>query len=158
MINPRFKFRAWCKGDFDTSDGPLLFEMREIDDQLWFAHDDELKYPFEIPFLDDFWIIEQWTGNVDEHGREIFAGDIIYFQGRTGIIEMLPAGFQIFYPELGDTETGSYDPLEWYDTTNEGFNVIDNIHMREFNDPISKIERRVLIDELKTIKEFGIDL
>lgn len=73
----RYKFRAWYKPDFNTPDGPLKFEQKEIDGELFFAHDDELKYPFEIPFLDDDWIVEQYTEVNDIDGGEIYEGDIL---------------------------------------------------------------------------------
>ena len=53
MSNLKPKFRAWYKPDAEIPIGMLKFEQTEIDGKLYFAHDDELMYPFEVPFLDD---------------------------------------------------------------------------------------------------------
>ena len=56
------KFRAFYKPDLNTPDGALKFEQQEIDDQLWFVHDANFKYPFEIPFIDNNWEVQQFIG------------------------------------------------------------------------------------------------
>ncbi len=78
------KFRAFYKGDKNTSDGYLRFDQKEIDDSLYFVHEDkekfpndELRYAFEIPFLDDDWILLKFTGQKDVNETDIYEGDLI---------------------------------------------------------------------------------
>lgn len=74
------KYRSFCKLDFNTSSGPLRFSQKEIDGSLWFVCDgtkDEIKYPFEVPFLDSDWILHQFTGVYDKKGVEIYDMDIV---------------------------------------------------------------------------------
>lgn len=79
MIFPKLKFRAWYRGDINSGI-PLKFtqEYDEENSRLVFQHDEQLYYNFEIPFIDDDWILEQSTGVMDKNGVEIFEGDYIY--------------------------------------------------------------------------------
>lgn len=84
-MNNRLKFRAWCKLDFETPDGPLLFEQKL--DKYNFPifvckNDPEIQYELSIPFGDPDWIIQQSLGKQDRDGKEIYEGDIVeYVEG-----------------------------------------------------------------------------
>ena len=73
------KFRAWYKPDFKTKDGALKFVQIKNNDGLWFKYSNDLKYSFDIPFMDSDWIVEQYTGLKDKNKREIYEGDIISY-------------------------------------------------------------------------------
>lgn len=80
MTTNKLNFRAWCKSDFTTPDGPLKFSLQEVDDELYFTMDEDpsIMYKFYIPFIDrEGWIVEQSTGRKDQNEIEIFEGDIV---------------------------------------------------------------------------------
>ena len=70
------KARAWC-----TLDKPLLKFESYVDDcgVAWFrmCQDHDVKYNFGVPFIDDDWIVEWWTGKVDKNNVDIYSGDLI---------------------------------------------------------------------------------
>ncbi len=79
MNNRPIKFRAWYKPDFQTKSGPLKFIQVREGDSLWFVceKDEGICYPFNIPFEDEDWIVQQFVGLLDSEGKEIYEGDII---------------------------------------------------------------------------------
>lgn len=69
-------FRAFYKPDLLTKHGAIKFEQTVFEDWLCFEHD-EIRYDFTIPFIDDDWEVQQWTGYTDKNGVKIFEGDFI---------------------------------------------------------------------------------
>ena len=80
-----FDFRAIYKPDIVLGNGlledGLIFYMKKENDELWFVSegDSDLRYPFAIPFIDDDWVVEQFTGLYDVNGKKIFEGDVVAF-------------------------------------------------------------------------------
>lgn len=74
------KFRAYYKPDLNAPEGALKFEQMIIDDELFFVHDYDIRYPFRIPFMDDDWVVQQYLGFVDVNGLDVCEGDIVEYR------------------------------------------------------------------------------
>lgn len=97
-----YKFRAFYKPDLDTPDGALKFEQKIINDELWFVYDDDIRYEFQIPFLDDNWVVQQYTGMVDINGIELYEGDIVEWGMSHDMINPFPRlrVIEFYLPQL----------------------------------------------------------
>lgn len=56
----------------------IMFEMVYIDCLLMFENkENNIRYPFETPFIDDDFMLMQYSGENDINSKKIFAGDIV---------------------------------------------------------------------------------
>lgn len=78
--------RAIYKPDAETKDGILYFYPKEVDGGetlMWVCEkDEEIKYFFDVPFLDDNWEIQKKINVKSVNGIEVFEGDKILIQYR----------------------------------------------------------------------------
>ncbi len=90
------QFRAFYKADLEMGE-PVRFETKRIEGESieFYAVDEpDIIYPFDWPFLDDDWIILQYTGLKDKKGLEICEGDILgYGDVTTGFVEFSDGSF-----------------------------------------------------------------
>lgn len=100
------KFRAFYKGDIKyvkKGEQDFMFHQALIDDELCFVmeKDRDINYPFQIPFLDNEWILMQFTGLKDVDGEVIYEGDIVRYyhndknQDVNGKVVWVEHGFHI---------------------------------------------------------------
>ena len=121
-------FRAWFKPDFETKDGPLKFNFvieESLDAYFACEGDEVIRYPMEVPWIDDEWIIERSTGLFDVNGFEVFEGDILSFDwGPKCLVEWI-------------SRQNGYDFTGWLvpsDSRQMGeFEIIGNIHQNNLD-------------------------
>lgn len=110
----KLEFRAWWK---DTK--------RFLDCDEWYMTCSGAKYLHYavMPYKDDNFIIEQYTGIKDKNGQKIYEGDIVRYAirpSRTTVVEWW-SGEEEYYPCC--TTSGFALPY-----SEDGYEVIGNIH------------------------------
>ncbi len=80
MIRLEADYRAIYRPDLEVRSEYLPFFVEEADDGLYFvmAADPRIRYEFAVPFVDDDWILDRFTGRYDKHGTKIYEGDRLY--------------------------------------------------------------------------------
>lgn len=121
------QYRAWYTGD----NPPLLFEMVYIpNDELYFrmAEDHEFRYPFETPFIDTDWIVEEGIGIQSSSNKEIFQGDI-----EKGYDDKTRIFCWHFNRWVLRSEDGRKEEINKMWADHHKYNIIGNIHQGEHN-------------------------
>ena len=116
------KFRAWYKGDIALS-SPLVFEVKEVDSELiWVCvSDPEITYAFYVPFIDDDWIVEQYTNVEDKHKVNICEGDVVrLWNNHCYEIKYFGSAFMLY--------VSPQDNAQLWHGNEEHYEVVGNIH------------------------------
>jgi uncharacterized phage protein (TIGR01671 family) len=111
------KFRAFYKPDLDTPDGALKFEQMVIEDELLFVYDSDIWYSFEIPFLDDDWVVQQYLGFQDDNGVDVYEGDIVEYRSWDNEWEKLAA----INKDVVEFNNGNVYPKPYHNDCDDGF-------------------------------------
>lgn len=111
MKQREIKFRAW---DIDNQ---CLEEVNNVGNILY-----ELQVNPKTDIQENF-IMMQFTGLKDKHGKEIYEGDIVILSGHIGIIEWMGAG--LTHQGKGDS---SKEVVGWSYILGEESEVLGNIY------------------------------
>lgn len=124
----KVKFRAWYKPHLDKGIVEM-FEQVEIDCELFFVSnkDKEVKYKFDLPFIDDDWIVEQWTGLKDTKSQDIYEGDVLEDEEQTVKFEIRFNKKEAWFCLYSKRSKIFYE----FDKSIKSLKVVGNIHEGE---------------------------
>ena len=124
------EFRCVYSGD----NPKIIFDMVYIDYEPFFENKEHgIIYAFVVPFMDDDFILMQYTGLKDKNGKKIFEGDIVETDdGDIGSIVFLHGAYRI---ENGKDDLKAHTSLLFQDgeTETKDITVIGNIHQKTAN-------------------------
>jgi len=116
--------RAIYKPDAKTKDGILYFYPEEVDGGetlMWVCEkDEEIKYFFDVPFLDDSWEIQQKLNLQTVGGEDIYEKDTVHLIYEDNEFHDIDEGDFTFYFDgdlnlcLHDTSFGESDEFDMY--------------------------------------------
>ena len=94
MNNREIKFRAWDTVKNKYVDNYYISQHEESD--VWLNH----------IFTNERFIFQQYTGCKDQSGKDIFEGDILLHNSKTGIVEFFGGMFVASWLDQTDDELG----------------------------------------------------
>jgi hypothetical protein len=116
--------RAIYKLDAKTKDGILYFYPKKVDrgeTLMWVCErDEEIKYFFDVPFLDDNWEIQQKLNLQTADGEDIYEKDTVHLRYEANEFHDIDEGDFIFYLDkdlnlcLHDLSFGESDEFDMY--------------------------------------------